>query len=306
MKLFDLESPLMQFLNKVADLMWLNVLTFICCIPIITAGASLTAMHYMALKIARNEECYITRDYFKSFKLNFRQATVIWLMMLVVIVLLVGDFLIIQNSGLKFGTPMKVLLAVVAVFALFTFMFIFPVLAKFDNTVVRTIKNAFFIGLLQFPKTILMMILTLVPVALFIFAPQILPITFLFGMSAPAWASAKLYSGFFKKLEDNVTGAGEAEEETAPEDDERIFKDELDESIQADALLADRMTEHGSDRPVVSAQADSLPADGTAEHGSDGAAGSRQEDSSPAGGTAEHGTDETAGSAQEDSTAGQP
>ena len=60
MKLFDLDSPLTQALNKVADLLWLNVLTMICCIPVVTAGASLTALHYMALKMARNEECYLS------------------------------------------------------------------------------------------------------------------------------------------------------------------------------------------------------------------------------------------------------
>ena len=65
MKIFDLDSPLMQFLNKMADLLWLNILTFICCIPIVTIGASLTAMHYMALKMVGNEECYITRGFSK-------------------------------------------------------------------------------------------------------------------------------------------------------------------------------------------------------------------------------------------------
>ena len=67
MKFLNLDSPLMQGLGKMADLMWLNVLTLICCLPIVTIGASLTAMNYMALKIARNEECYITRGFFKSF-----------------------------------------------------------------------------------------------------------------------------------------------------------------------------------------------------------------------------------------------
>lgn len=51
MKIFDLDSPLMNVLNKMADLMWLNILTLICCIPVITAGAALTSMHYVALKI---------------------------------------------------------------------------------------------------------------------------------------------------------------------------------------------------------------------------------------------------------------
>lgn len=63
MKIFDLDSPLMNVLNKMADLMWLNILTLICCIPVITAGAALTSMHYVALKIVRNEESYITRSF---------------------------------------------------------------------------------------------------------------------------------------------------------------------------------------------------------------------------------------------------
>lgn len=233
MKFLDIDSPFMQAMGKVADLMWLNILTMICCAPIITVGASLTAMHYMALKIVRGEECYITKDYFKSFKANFKQATLIWLLMLFIILVLIGDFYIMKNSGLEFSGTMQMLLMVVVIIVLFTSMFIFPVLAKFDNTILRTIKNAFFIGTLQFPKTILMMILTVAPVVLFLFFPQITPIIFLFGFSGPAWVSAMLYNKFFKKLEDQMNGEEAAEGEKAADDteDERIFKDELDESL---------------------------------------------------------------------------
>lgn len=238
MKLFNLDSPLMQALNKMADLMWLNILTMICCIPIITIGPAMTAMHYMALKMARDEECYITRDYFKSFKLNFRQGTLIWLLMLFILAVLAGDFYIMNYSGLEFGTPLRIILIVISFLVLFVMTFVFPVLAKFDNTVLRTIKNAFFIAVLQFPKTILMMILSVVPAVLFVLAPQIMPIVFLFGFSVPAWADAKLYNKFFQKLEDQMNGVGQADGEAGAEgleeagEDERIFKDELDESIQ--------------------------------------------------------------------------
>lgn len=233
MRLFNLDSPLMQALNKVADLMWLNILTLICCIPVITVGPALTALHYVALKIVRDEECYITRDFFKSFKLNLRQGIAIWLIELVIIVLLVGDFLILQNNDIAFGEPMRVILLVVAVLILFIFTFAYPVLAKFDNTVMRTLKNALLIGILQFPKTILMLIVSVIPVVLFVVAPQILPIVFLFGFSAPAWVAAKLYNKFFKKLENEMKGEDADGQETGTEEaDERIFKDELDESLQ--------------------------------------------------------------------------
>ena len=228
----------MQILNKVADLMILNILTVFCCIPIITAGASMTAMHYVALKMARNEECYIARDFFKSFKLNFRQGTAIWLIELFIILILTGDFLIMSRTEMSFGNVIKVILTVIAFLALFTFMFVFPVLAKFENTVMRTIKNAFFIGVLQFPKTIAMMVLAVLPLSPFLFFPQITPIVFLFGMTVPAWLSAKMYSGYFRKLEDQITAASAPAETPEEGEDERIFRDELDESLVEDTHIS--------------------------------------------------------------------
>lgn len=238
MKFFDLDSPLMQVLNKVADLLWLNILTMICCIPIVTAGAALTAMHYTALKIVRNEECYITRGFFKSFKENFKQATIIWLILLVVILVLLGDFFIMRNSGVKFNIVLQVIITAVGVLVLFTSIFVFPVLARFSNTTMRTIKNAFIMSILQFPKTILMIICNILPLALIVVSARLIPISFMFGMSVPAFLSALLYNKFFKKLEAQIDEANQANEaaggEGIEQQDERIFKDEIDESIIGD------------------------------------------------------------------------
>jgi uncharacterized membrane protein YesL len=234
MKLFNLDSPFMQALGKMADLMWLNILTVVCCLPIITAGASLTAMHYMALKIVRDEECYITKGFFKSFKENFRQATLIWLLVVVVVAILVGDFIIMKYSGLEFGKPLQIIILVVAVLLVFTIMFVFPILAKFENTVWHTIKNAFLMSIMQFPRTLLMTILFIIPPALAYFYPRSIPVVILFGLSVPAWLSAKLYTKFFQKLEDQVLAANspaEGESDGPEGEDERIFKDELDESL---------------------------------------------------------------------------
>lgn len=230
MKLFSLDSPLMQVLNKVADLLWLNVLTLICCLPIVTIGVSLTAMNYMALKIVRNEECYITRGFFKSFRENFKQATLIWLIILLLIIILGADFLILGGSmQTRVEKVLWGIVAAVTLMVAFTAVYVFPVLAKFDNTVLRTIKNAFIMSLMQFPKTILMIVVYVIPPMLFFMVPQAMPLCMLFGLSVPAWISAKLYSKFFKKLEDQVLAANPlAEGESGSEEDERIFKDELD------------------------------------------------------------------------------
>ena len=68
MKLFNLDSPVMVFLSKVANLMILNVLTIICCIPIFTAGAAITALYYVTIKMARGDDPYIIkrRIYFQK------------------------------------------------------------------------------------------------------------------------------------------------------------------------------------------------------------------------------------------------
>ena len=89
-RLFNLDSPLMSGLSKVADLIWLNILAFIFCIPVVTIGASITALNYVALKMVRNEDGYVTRAFFKSFKQNFKQATIIWLIMLLIFGVIIG------------------------------------------------------------------------------------------------------------------------------------------------------------------------------------------------------------------------
>ncbi len=227
MKLFNLDSPLMQGLGKMADIMWLNILTIVCCLPVITAGASLTAMNYMALKIARDEECYVTRGFFKSFKENFRQATIMWLIFLVVLILLAGDYFIMRSYNTGFSNVFQSVILAAAVLVLFTMTFAFPVLAKFENTVFKTIKNAMMISIMQFPKTILMIVMYAIPVVIFFFVMQLMPLTILFGVALPGWASAKLYNKFFKKLEEQIIAAQAPAEEEQGED-ERIFKDELD------------------------------------------------------------------------------
>ncbi len=234
MKFLDIDGPLMQTLGKMADLMWLNMLTLLCCLPIITAGASLTALHYMVLKIARNEEGYITKGFFKAFKENFRQSTIIWCLFLVVAAVLAADYRILTTMDVQVSNAVSMLLMVVAMLTVFTFVFVFPVQAKFSNTVKRTIWNAFVISVVQFPKTILMIVLYVLPYVMLYLSYTIFPIVFVFCLSLPAFLSAKLYNKFFLKMEEQILaqeGTPEGEE-SGEDEDERIFRDELDETVQ--------------------------------------------------------------------------
>lgn len=200
-KFFDMDSPVMRFLNRVGDLMILNFLMIICCIPIITVGAALTAMHYVLLKIVRGEEGYLVRGFFKSFRANFKQATIIWLFMLLVVVVYIGDVWIFNYSGLAFPKALIIAVVAVAVVLLMIAVYVFPVLARFENSVKNTLKNAMLLAFANLPRTILMIGCYILPFILGYFSTYALLFVILFGISAPAYASAWIYSGIFKKLE---------------------------------------------------------------------------------------------------------
>ena len=200
-KIFDLDSPFMRVLYRVADLMILNFLMILCCIPVITVGAACTGMHYVLLKIVRGEEGYLVKGFFKSFKQNFRQATILWLIMLLIIAVYVGDFMIFTYSGVKFPTALVIAILALAIVLLMVAVYVFPVLSRFDNTIKNTVKNAFCMAILTLPKTILLVALMALPTVIWYFWPYAGIFVIIFGISAPAYASACLYSGIFKKYE---------------------------------------------------------------------------------------------------------
>ena len=204
-KIFSLDSPFVQFMNRVADIMWLNILFIICCIPVITIGASVTAMYYVTLKMVRNEESYITKSFFKSFKLNFRQATVIWLILVIAGGLLAFDFAImtgrlgvsIENSTL--ASAMQVLLIVVFIFYIFTATFVFPVLSKFYNSIKNTIKNAFIMSIRHFPVTLACIAVGIIVALLIIYIPIMLMLSIFLLFSLAAYACSFLFVRVFDK-----------------------------------------------------------------------------------------------------------
>ena len=156
-KLFRMDSPLMRFLTKIADLMVLNILFCVTSIPLITIGASWTALYSVTLKMVRDEEGSVSRSYFRSFRQNFRQATLLWLGVLVVLALLVLDIRVL--NGMAGGTAPGLLRGGVEILALLGIMvlqYLFPSLARFEASLADTLKNACMMALAHLPKTALM------------------------------------------------------------------------------------------------------------------------------------------------------
>lgn len=204
MNIFGMDNPIMRGLGRLADLMWLNVLTLFCCIPVVTAGASLTAMHYVALKLVRNEECYIAKDFFKSFWGNFRQATLIWLGILLCGTVIAWDCYIVFTNRQELPKVLVIIIIMASLLVLCACGFVFPMLAKFVNSIGGTIKNAFLISIAQLPKSILILGMNVIPIVLISLFYQIIPIVFLFGLSLPAYGEALLYNKSFRRMENQI------------------------------------------------------------------------------------------------------
>lgn len=193
--LFSIDSPAMRFFGEVFDLIMLNIITVVCCLPVFTAGAAMTAMHYALFHKVNHQDEGVVRPFFKSFRENFVQATVIWLLILAVSALIALDVRIRSvspESMLGRGIGTFLLLPVFVIVCIF--IYVFPILARFSNTTVRTIANSLVAALVYFPRTIMMMaVLGSYVLALWNFPLRLTPLLILFGFVFPWYICALLY-----------------------------------------------------------------------------------------------------------------
>lgn len=146
-QIFHPDSPAIRFLWKAADLIALNLLWLICCIPVVTIGPATTAMYCVARKIAKGEWPAIGKTFFGELRANFRQSLIVFLALLIP-VCLVAIYLVLSLSGaLDSLALLKYLcyLAVAIIGCVCTYAY--PLMAHFDNSVGNTLKNAILLPL---------------------------------------------------------------------------------------------------------------------------------------------------------------
>lgn len=228
-KFFDYDGPLMSFVNRFASLMWLGILTLVCCIPVVTVGASLTAMYYTVFKMRDRDRGYVAENFFHAFKTNFVKSTVYWLMMLVMYCILYADFVILTKSTYEFPVILLAATILIAVIVILTAAYVFPLQARFENTVKQTLKNAFLMSLFHLPKSILIIFLHIVPYVILYIYPVSFPAVLVLGLSAPAFFNATLFLSIFRKY--SPEEADEAKEETWEESEEAVITDKTDLEI---------------------------------------------------------------------------
>ena len=210
-------SPVSRFLTKLFDIVWLNILTMICALPIVTAGASFTAMHYVLLHMVRNEEGYIAKSFFRAFKQNFRQATLVWLTVLPFLLLYAGIFVFFGRDENGSLTAAGIAVLVAFILLLPFLLFLFPLLARFETNIRQLYKNTVLI-MFAHSKTSIFMILTHLVFWYAIwkwlaYVAFLIPLMF---FTLPGYICAVLYTPVLKKYEPE-----EQKEENAGEEGEQ-------------------------------------------------------------------------------------
>lgn len=165
---FQIDSPFMRIMARLFDMISLNIVFLLCCLPVITIGASCTALHTVVLKTAAGVEPYVVKSFFEAFRKNFRQSTVSWIIMLIAGGFLYVDSLMAKHLGTG-GLFMKLLLGIASILCFLGALYIFPIQARYDNTIHSNFKNALLLAVRHFPKTILLAFTVLVPAGLLLY-----------------------------------------------------------------------------------------------------------------------------------------
>ena len=207
--LLNPEGVFFQFLSRVGDLIILNVLFLICCVPIVTVGAAYAALCKVCMDMVYEQEAGMVKGFFLAFKENFKQATVVWIVELLVIVSLVCDAMLILTF-LPSSKVMYILLGVLAFLVLCVCTHMTPLLIRYRNGLRQHLSNAMVLAVIRLPRTLLMIVVSCAP--LIVLALSVLQASTVFfdtlvfwlaiGCAVMAYINMNLYKGVYNKLEE--------------------------------------------------------------------------------------------------------
>ena len=198
------DSALMKGFSLMGDIMLLNVLFIVCSLPVLTIGASASALYTVTLRLAEGDDRGILKPFFKAFRCNFRMATGEWLVLLAAILLEYFGISILTQFPDRFPFPVGSVYLLVCLAILLVGSWIFAVQVKFENTLFGCFRDAFLIGMIHPAKSLCIMVLTALFPAIVLFFPQLFLITLLawllFGFSGIALLNSKMMNRAFEKV----------------------------------------------------------------------------------------------------------
>ena len=205
-KLFDMNNPVLRFMGRVGDLIMLNALFLVCSLPLVTAGASLTAMIRVIQGIQSGSEPGMAKVFFKAFRQNFKQATIVWLVLVILAAAMAYNFFLISaNFTGTMATVLRVTMGAVSVVLAAAAGYVFPLIARYENTLKQHILNALILAVAKLPRTLCVLALNALPFALAYFSLRAflysIAVWVLMGFAVLCWLDCWLLRPVLRQLE---------------------------------------------------------------------------------------------------------
>ena len=214
---FNMDGPFYRVGNALADIMILSLLWIVFSIPIITIGASTTALYYVTTRRLADKQGYITSDFFLAFKQNFKVATILWLIWLLIFVIIIANIsMMIGEEEITFGPSLAFLFPaqiVILIELFFMAQYIYPINARFDMGVIQVLKSAFFMANRHLLTTITCLVtgFVIIWISLDFFQPLLL-----MAMGIHAYATSYFIMRIFKRYRPEMDAPDESLKELAP------------------------------------------------------------------------------------------
>lgn len=213
-KLFSPDSKFVQILTLLGNLIILNLLWLVTSLPIITVGASTSALYAVVFKYADGTDDEVLKPYFKAFISGFKQSTLLWIpMCLVMVILGVDAYYLLSHGDSNIATWLWIPFFVLVAVLLLLHTYAFPQIARFETGLRDILRNSVLMFILHFFQSIGMIVLNLVPWAMMLVLPEIFAQTgifwVLYGASGIAYFNARVLLKIFKKHEPEPEDAPE-------------------------------------------------------------------------------------------------
>jgi uncharacterized membrane protein YesL len=262
MDIFRYDSDLMQAISRVADLAWLNILCFICSIPLITIGSAMTAKYYVAMKLERGEALGVTRTFFRNFKDNFRQNIVVSIILVLIYAFFALDwYLIIKSNASGMITIFTGMLAIFSLMFMVITFCIFPMIARFQMRTFDAFRNALVFGVVHLPRVALGVFLAIIPFVISIWYYKWAWLIWLFIATMALYYNSKFFVKCFDKLEEKTFGPKEPVEE----DPDYVLGDGYEEDMAATEKADTEISETDTEENDSEAEADAVDAEEESE-----------------------------------------
>lgn len=239
--IFSADSIFIRTLTRISDVFILSIIYIISCIPIITIGSATTALYYTAITSISREDGYIFKMYCKSFKQNFKQSTIIWLIMLFVGFVLTTDvyfwFVSWTEDQTKIAQPLLFVSVVLFILYILVLTYIFPLQSKFDNKIKVTFRNAFLLSIKYFPQTLLLITIPCLIISTIFISGYGLLFVIILGAGTAAFLQAFIYRSIFKHYipKEEVIAEGNFNFEDIDSEDDTDNNIDMDSEKTSDA-----------------------------------------------------------------------